>query len=512
MKAKNIILSFVAAWICFGCAQQNEFTGGNADEFVAGFETNLEKYETAYRLKLWEYKDDMASDSLKLYRQILDNFLADPNVTKNIEHFRMSSKDEVLERKMDIIYARSMVEQIETDPDVAALNDSLDLILHKADRASHRNDYIYDIGRDLLRAEYLVTQNSGDRYGDMLLSLIRKRNIAAKRLGYNSYYSLVLKTEDVSADYIDSLCQLLLVKTDSVFKAHLNRSNSPEAKNPGLFSYRPGVRNTIAVSLDRDNQNRIVHEACKSAGFDIDKMPIYYFFADSGVTGPTRTYIIHVPDDIRIEAATYLSPGSLEGLLENTGVALYATLIDQKDYLFRQPTSTVWEEAIRNVFDRFMFEPEFLKTYLGTSEQGLKNWRDFYDYYLLIKLRYRIFCTMLEKELYTGSVDNVEKLFSDLYNKIFYDMTPPDMKARLMALYDAGHPVDAHNKLLGLLVAGQVYHNMKATNGKVLDNPATRQYLTQNCLRYGDRYDWRELLKWATGEDLKFEYYIDFSD
>ncbi len=512
MKAKILILSIVTVWICVGCAQQSEFTGGNADEFVGNFENNLEKYETAYRLKLWEYKGDISSDSLKLYRQILDNFLADPQITKSIEHFRLSSKDEVLERKMDIIYASSLVEQVETDPDVVALSDSLDLRLHMADRAGRDNVYIYDIGRDLLRAEYLVKQNNGDKYGDMLLSLIRKRNIAAKRLGYNSYYSLVLKTENLSTDFIDSVCQQLLLKTDSAFRVHLNRSNSPEARNPGLFSYRPGLRNYISVSLDRDDQNRIVHEACKSAGFDIDKMPIYYFFADSGVTGPTKTFIIHVPDDIRISAAMYPSPGSLEGLFENTGLALYASLIDQKDYLFRQPSSTVWSEAIRDVFDRFMFEPEFLKIYLGTSDQGLKNWQDFYQYYLLIKLRYRVFCAMLEKELYTGSVDDVEKLYSDLYNEIFYDMAPPDMKARLMALYDARHPVDAHNRLLGLLVAGQVYHNMKTTNGKVMDNPATRQYLTQNCLRYGDRYDWRELLKWATGEDLKIEYYIDFND
>ncbi len=513
MNRFKVILAFIIIiFVGVSCTPDTGSVPDNVDDFVAAYEANLEKFETAYKLKLWEFREYPTSDSLKIYRSVLKSFLADPRVTENIDQLRLSLKDEILDRKLDMIYARSLLEQIETEPDIAALKDSLQTIIYNADRACRDNDYIYDIGRDLLRSEYLIENNYGDMYGDAFLSLIRKRNIAARRYGYKSYYSLVLKMENLTTAYIDSVCEQLLMKTDSAFRAALGRASSPGERNPGLFSYRPGIRNFTPVSLEQSAQNRIIRETCKSIGFDIDKMPLYYFFADSGLTGPMEAFLIYIPDDIRIAAATFPSLGSLEGLMEHSGLALYAASIDQKDYLFRQPSTAVWTAAVRHIFGCLIFEPAFLKNYLGVEDQSLNNWRSFREYYSLVKLRYRLFCTMLEKELYTGSIPDFDKFYSELYNRVFFNMAPVEMKAHLVALYDAKYPIVTHSELLGLLVAGQVYRHMRTTNVEIVGNPATRHYLTQNCFRYGARYDWRELLKWATGEDLKYEYYIDFSD
>lgn len=513
MKVYKILSALFVIVACVSCTQKTESIPGNVDEFIAAYEADLEKFETAYRLKLWEFKDNPQAESLAIYRAALYDFLANPQVTDKIERLRLSINDELLNRKMDIIYARSLLGRIEAEPDIMALKDSLRLIVYAADRAVRDNDYIYSIGRDLLRAEYLAGQDDVDKYGDMLLSLIRKRNIVAKRFGYNSYYSLVLKTENIEPVFIDSICRQLLVQTDEVFRDGISRITFFGEHNPMLFSYHDGVRNFITVDLGSSSQNRIVRDVCKSIGFEIDKMPIYYFFADSGIPGPIDLHSIRIPDDIRIAVATYPSLGSLEGLLENTGLGLYAVSTDQKDYLFRRPALAIWPEAIRHVFGCLMFEPEFLGNYLGITGSSLENWRKYREFYLLAKLRYRIFYALLEKELYTGAIPNVGKSFSDLYSRIFYSSVPGKSAEYLIALFDCDYPISAHNKLLGLLVAGQFYRHLKATNGQVVvGNPSTRQYLVQNCFRYGARYDWRELLKWGTGEDLKCEYYLDFSD
>lgn len=511
MNTRLIIIMVLILGVMCSCTPEKEIQADNVDDFIVNFENDLERYETAFKVKQWDSRNESSYDTLILYKSALRDFLGEDDLYKKAERFSLASTDEVIKRKRDIIYAETLVGFIEKQKDIAGYKDSIDAYFDNVIITGNRSfDDIYDVGRDKYRSDILVNNNAGDKYGDIFLSLIRKRNIAAKRLGYNSYYSLVLKTEGVSGGDIDSLCDLLLRETDSLYKYHLGRLNSPDSRNPGLFSYRRNLKNSIGILLNQNVQEDILEQSLKSIGFDINKLPIYYFYNDSVTTVDAfKAHVIYVPDDIRIAAHTGEGIGSLEGLIQASGLALYATGIDQDDYLFRRVPSPVWTGAIRYMFSRFIFEPEFLKSYLNVDDSKLGMWEDFAAYYKLVKLRYFVFQTLLEKELYTGSVTDVEKLYSDLFGDIFSSTAPPDIKAQIIGLYDRGYPIIAHNELLGLLTGEQIYQSIISANGNVIKNPATRHYLTQNCFRFGARYDWRELLKWATGEDLKAEYYIN---
>ena len=77
-------------------------------------------------------------------------------------------------------------------------------------------------------------------------------------------------------------------------------------------------------------------------------------------------------------------------------------------------------------------------------------------------------------------------------------------------------PVYYHNYMLGDLFASQVHHYAAALIG--VDDPLTTffygkkkaaQYLRREVFEPGNLYDWRELTRRSTGEELTAKYYAE---
>jgi len=83
-----------------------------------------------------------------------------------------------------------------------------------------------------------------------------------------------------------------------------------------------------------------------------------------------------------------------------------------------------------------------------------------------------------------------------------------DLKPWAALIHYTTHPVYLQNYLYADIITAQTRDYLKRNYSSLVNNPTVGSFLIQNYLRFGSRYDWRELLKRGTDEDLNPGYLI----
>lgn len=472
----------------------------------------------------WEYYTRGRSDSLDFFRETIRDFTADTEKLAAAATYMSIVTDGTQGRKLQLIYRRILHAVVDSEPRIRHTIDSL-AALHAAwmpifEGQAYSGEQLRGLiqsepDRSRRREAYLASSAVGKTLAGGLVSLVRLRNHYVSRLGYNSYYDLMLQADGVEkSEYVALLNSLDRISAEPYalaldsLKGILGQNDIRDWDLEFLF--RRAETQAAPYYIAR-NQMPLVEATLGGLGFTLQAWPIYFEEQDSTIARPAdNIMVINVPHDVRVPTVINDGVYSFDHLFRQVGQALYTVHIDPQDYLFAQAPAPCFIDGMARFIAGLAELDGWRRTYAGMPEPlvvALKAKRDFFRLYglrlLLVSLKF-------EERMYAAPFADLDQVYTGLYERYML-MPPADAGMWAASIEYVTRPVRLQNRLLGECIAAQTYRYLTEKYGSVLDNQHTREFLVQNFYRFGGRDDWQTLLARGCGEKLNPAYYLTFA-
>ncbi|MFZ0392073.1 MAG: M2 family metallopeptidase [Calditrichia bacterium] len=476
---------------------------------------------------------------------------ADQGTFEELKRIRESGavQDTLLKRQADVVYNHYLEKQI--DPEALAgmirlqtrIEQRYSTYRAEIEGRPYSDNEIEDILKTekdsrRLRRAWESSKQVGREVAPMVLELVKMRNEAARKVGFDNFHQMQLKLNDQDPQEIEALFDELDELTRKAF-AELKRDM--DHKLAAQYGIAPaGLR-------PWHYQNRFFQEAPKIYEVDLDR-----YYRDRDVVELTRRYYagIGLPvDDLIQNSDLYEKEGKyqhayctdidregdirvvcnvkpnynwMNTMLHEYGHAVYDKYNDSElPWTLREPAHTFTTEAVAMLFGRFAANPRWLQDVAGVSpaeaEKIAADCARSTRLEQLVFSRWAQVMYRFEKSMYENPDQDLNRLWWDLVEKYQMLQRPenrnePDWAAKIhVALYPAYY----HNYLMGELLASQLYYTLvkqvlKADSEQPHSFYNRREvgaYLIENVFRPGKKYQWNEMIRRATGEPLTARYY-----
>ena len=497
---------------------------GTRADVVAVMDTLERKLDWIdYRMaqEYWDLYTTGESDSLEFYERLEHFILSNENYLKELEQADnlTNSSDH---RRRDILYSMFTLGRYEQQPEIAHLRDSLSKLnityraVYEGDTVT--SDYLYRRYRDHSdRAErekaYSAWCETGELLSDGLGRLIRLRNQAAQKAGFNSYLALMFKEKGLDLGKYKQLLSHLDSLSRQPYQAILDQAS----ERLGVGRIEPWdlgfAHSVVRKEVDRffpvDSQLLYIQRSLKEIGFNLDALPIYFDLESRpGKSQFAYAFTIKAGSDMRVLANLSDGIQSTRTLFHEIGHALQSAMITQEQPLFRSNIDGAWSEGMAQVFAGMMDYNLWLEKYghlsYALANRHLKSKKEEDIIYLRSTL------ARLEFELlaYENPNRDLNSLYWDLAEKYLRLPRHENLKPWANIIHYVTHPVYLDNYLMADIISAQTHDYLLEHYGSVVDKPSTRAFLVQNYLRFGARYDWHELLDRGTEEPLNPDHLI----
>lgn len=385
---------------------------------------------------------------------------------------------------------------------------------------------------------WLASKQVGSAVAGDLIRLIKLRNQAARKLGFDNFHTMRLATGEQDVKELDKIFDELYELTNEPFakiKADLDRKLAancnvsvdelmPWHYHDPFFQDSPMV---YELDLDVYYEDKDVKELAREFYAGIG-LPIESVLANSdlyereGKNPHAFCTDIDREGDVRILCNLQNNEGWMETILHELGHAVYDKYHDPEvPYLLREPAHAFTTEGIAMFFGRLSRNPAWMQAMLGLSDAQRNEIAQVSDKYAQLKqlvfARWAMVMYNFEKALYADPDQDLNRLWWDMVEKYQMVQRPaerdePDWAAKIH--FNAA-PCYYHNYMLGELFASQL-HNTLVRDVLKLDSDADVGYVGQKkagefieakVLRVGDVYHWNEMIERATGEPLTAKYF-----
>jgi peptidyl-dipeptidase A len=374
----------------------------------------------------------------------------------------------------------------------------------------------------------------------LLVELAKLRNEAAKKIGFENFYVMMLAADEQDAAEVVNVFDELKTLTDEPYRQMKEALDAHLAKKFGI---------TPAGLRPWHYEDPFFQEAPVVSGIDFDK-----FVRGKNVVEFARRFYsgINLPvDDVLKNSDLYPRAGKYQHayavdvdrigdirtmvnvvddmywmgtVLHELGHCVYSKGFDSKlPFLLKIESHTFLTEGIAMLMERQAKNADWLKEMTGLSEKEAESIRkevaDDLRRQSLIFSRWAQVMMRFEKGLYSNPDQDLDKLWWDLVEQFQHVKRPegrkePDWAAKI---HLAQYPCYYHNYMLGNLAASQF---LGALNRVVLKRNVTAEfsfsgkpdvgmYLEEKIFRPGARLQWNDLLKHATGEGLTAKYFAE---
>jgi len=537
-----------------GSSNKNEKTVKEFKEFIKTFESKLIPLYKECNLASWNAnisgKDEDYKKAADLDFQLTKLF-SDKVDFEKLKTFKESTAitDTLEKRELELLYNGFLANQIDT----AKLKVIIDMeseiekkfntFRAEINGKQYTDNQIEGIlknstNSDSLKEAWLATKRSGKNVSEDVLKLVKKRNEAAKELGFNNYHEMRLKLGEQDPKEIEKIFNELDSLTKDGFAKLKDEMDIYFAKRYKIkkeelmpwhyqnrfFQEAPKI---YEVNLDKYFKGKDIVEITKKyyagLGFDIsDLIAKSSLYEQKGKMQHAFCTDIDNEGDVRVLCNVVDNENWMNTLLHEFGHAIYDKYIDRTlPYLLRDPAHTFTTEAIAELFGRFSSNPQWLKDVVGISdkekEEIAKNVNKSLKLQMLVFSRWSQVMYRFEKSLYENPDQDLNKLWWDLVEKYQLlkrpkDRNEPDWASKV---HIATSPCYYHNYLLGELLASQFYYYITENvlksndfaNQSFAGKPEVGKYFMDKVFKPGAKYYWNDMIEKATGEKLTAKYY-----
>jgi peptidyl-dipeptidase A len=377
------------------------------------------------------------------------------------------------------------------------------------------------------RGIWEAAKQIGQHVRPKLLELVRRRNEAARSLGFANFYSMELALQEIDEEELFELLDDFRYRSDSAFRDLRERMDAGFAGRFGLpveelrpwhwddfFSQEaPG-----SAVLDLDPLFAgIDQESFVRAYFDRLRLPVDEILRNSDLYEregkDQNAFCIDIDREGDVRVLANLRPDErwMRILLHELGHAVYDRYIPRTvPFLLRTPAHTMSTEAIAMFFGRLTRDPEWLRAHvakdLETAAEAVVNEQQRLS--MLVAARWILVMVYFERKMYRDpDRPDLNRCWWDLVERFQLirrpdDRDEPDWATKIHLSLSA---VYYHNYLLGELMASQITAAMR--------NEATPtelgEWLRERIFDRGATLHWNELLREATGEPLSARHFVE---
>lgn len=403
------------------------------------------------------------------------------------------------------------------------------------------NNVLLDVLRDerdsaRRREAWEASKQVGREVAEPLRELVRRRNDAARSLGFDNYYVMELELQELDEERLFRILEGLREESDPAFRRLRDEMDASLAERYGVApeELRPwhwgdffGQEVPSVSTVDLDDM---------FGGADLEKTAAEFF---RGIGLPVEdvlqrsdlyeregkdqhAFCIDVDREGDVRTLCNLRPNEkwASTLLHELGHAAYDKFIPRTlPFLLRTPAHTLSTESIAMYMGRLTRKPEWLREVVGAElgEGDAAEIRRQLRAAMLVSARWILVMVHFERELYRDpDRADLNTLWWDLVERIQFIRRPegrdePDWAAKI---HFSTAPVYYHNYLLGELMASQLTaflarEVLRGRRGSIRGVEAVGRFLRERIFAPGASLDWNELLVQATGEGLNPHYFVE---
>jgi peptidyl-dipeptidase A len=387
---------------------------------------------------------------------------------------------------------------------------------------------------------WLASKQVGEAVAGDIVRLVKLRNQAARKLGFDNYHTMALATGEQDVKELDKIFAELYELTNEPFrnvKADLDRilaakyGVAPEKLMPWHY-HDPFFQETPMVydlDLDVYYQGKNIEELAAKFYQGIG-LPVEAILAKSDLyeregKNP-HAFCTHIDreGDVRILCNIKSNEAWMETVLHELGHGVYDKYLDfDSPYLLRSPAHPFTTEAIAMFFGRLSRNPAWMQQMLGLSDAQRAEIEKVSDKYMQLKqlifARWDMVMYDFEKQLYANPDQDLNRLWWDLVEKYQFVNRPPERTSPDWAakIHFAVAPCYYHNYMLGELLASQLHHELtsrvlKVKKGREVSYVGQKKagrFLKEKVFEAGDLYPWNRMIDRATGEPLTAKYFVE---
>jgi hypothetical protein len=519
---RNTILVSIAILILMAplACQETPTTVADVGAALDSLDLRLEWLDYRLNLERWDFAHNGEADSLEFYEDLLRAVLVGKYAMALARPGQQTLDDPDEQKRYRRIRSRVVWAQIELDPVVTALRDSLSQVRDgfsaTFEGSDHNREYLEGVvARDRDRTSRELAQNALDAAGEDLADgvqrLIRRRNQLAQRKGYNNYVGLVFDCRNIDGREYVSLLNRIDTATAEKYNEVLSSIKRQLALNMAEKWDLQFAANDVNRRVDRffptDSQLAFVRQSLFAIGYDINMMPLYFDlreFPDEPVS--VGSYNVAHGYDHRVSGN--LAPGlsSTRSLMLHTGRMLYAASISQPNESDAKYPDPVWEMAMAGILAALCDDPQWLETHAHLPAELAQEYSSSQINQRVIGLRRLLVDLMFEYEAYQNANRDLNELYWNLQDDFVglprHEQTRP--WGVLSGLID--QPLTMSDELMADMIVAQSLAFIDRNYKSLIDPQMTRAFLEQNYFRFGGRRDWTELLDRGTDEPLNFEH------
>jgi len=525
-------------------------------DFIAAHVEKIKPMEKQQNLAWWEAYttgNPNAYDRLSELTLQLRRLRSDANEFAFLKNLKASGqvKDPLLARQLVVLYNSYLENQIE--PELLRQIVELGTQIEKnfgSFRGSIDGKKVTDNEiKDILKSEtdsakreqaWLASKQVGGAVASDLVRLVKLRNQAAQKLGFDNYHTMSLATAEQDVKDLDKIFNELYELTNKPFAKLKGELDGMLARKYGVAPkelmpwhyHDPFFQETPMVySLDLDVYYKDKDVRKLAEGFYAGiGLPVDAILANSdlyekeGKNPHAFCTDIDREGDVRILCNLKNDEYWMETILHELGHGVYDKYLDyDTPYLLRTPAHTLTTEGMAMFFGRLSRNPVWMQETLGLSKAQRAEIERVSGKYMQLKqlifARWDMVMYYFEKGLYANPDQDLTKLWWDLVEK--YQMvrrppnrTNPDWAAKI---HFSTSPCYYHNYMLGEMFASQLHHTVvqkvlglkSDKNVSYVNQKEAGDFLRDKVFHAGGLYSWNRMIELATGEPLTAKYFVD---
>lgn len=480
----------------------------------------------------------------------MQDFFMNKDMFQQLKDFKESGniKDPLLKRQLDIQYNYFLLSMSnkEISDEIVNLQNNIEQkfntyrVIHQGKKISDNEvDNILKNSKNSQELQDVWKQSKavGSLVSEDIIKLVKLRNQLAQDLGFDNYHQMSLSLDEQDPQEIEAIFNKLDEEIKYIYKEAKSNIDEALSENYNIHEselmpwhyqnkFYQEVPRVFNVDMDSFYLDKDIIEICKKyyqgIGISIDdiieKSDLY---GREGKYQHAMALMMDRDGDSRVVSSIESNNYWMGTMLHEFAHAIYFQNVDKNlPWELRVYAHTLTTEAVSLLFEDMVYSPDWIKDNNILTEVEVENHQEsIREYNRLSQLVFSQWSQVMyrfEKALYEDPDQDLNSLWWDLVEKYQLIKRPEnrDMPDWASKIHIANSPAYYHNYLLGRLYAAQLNHYMageiiktEKTDPSYANKKEIGEFLIKEVFNPGALYNWKELIKRSTKEDLNPRYF-----